>query len=93
MKIKSNCEHCNGTGESERKIKPGDILVAYDGSGMPNALRRLLFNGIDSNPPFKPVRVIKVVEHLIAVVPEYWSDGDKMRDDIFYNDEVNGATT
>jgi hypothetical protein len=81
MKIKDICKCC-GVG-SIRNLKEGDILTPLDGSGMPNGLHYVLFNGVGSNPPFKPVRVKKIEGDTLAVTPLHWDDVMQMRKERF----------
>ena len=55
MNIKYNCDACGGTGVIDRSPQVGDVLQPLDGSGFPNGLHPILFNG--TGIPFKPVRV------------------------------------
>ena len=73
MNIKVTCEQCGN--QTERPIKVGDIIRLGDGSGMPNGLHHVLFNGVGSYPLFKPVRVRRIEGSMLAVAPLYWEYG------------------
>ena len=82
MKIKTTCKECGN--ETTRELKVGDILTPTDGSGMPNKLHELLWNG-HSCSGFKPVKVVAISGYMIAVIPASWQDRDIRRSDIFDN--------
>lgn len=65
--MKITCKYCNGTGKVN--VKVGDIVTPRDGSGMPNGLHTILFNGIGSSPPFNPVKVLHIEGSALFVVP------------------------
>ena len=72
MEIKTTCNCCGNT--TTRQIKVGDTIELGDGSGMPNGLHHVLWNGVGSNPPFKPVRVVRVEGNTLAVIPLHWGN-------------------
>jgi len=73
MKVKQICKYC-GQPTSEVELKPGDIIKCHDGSGMNEALHRVTFLGNDKG--FKPLRILKIVGDMAAVVPLHWDDTD-----------------
>jgi hypothetical protein len=74
MEIRKTCEQCGGSGFITQQIKVGDIITLGDGSGMPNALHHILWNGVDKTVSFKPVRVLQVEGNMLAVQPLHWDD-------------------
>lgn len=72
MKIKKTCSECGET--TTKEIKVGDIITPRDGSGMPNGLHHVLWNGCGKDVPFKPVRVLQVEGNMLAVTPLHWDD-------------------
>ena len=61
------CKHCNGKGK--RSIQVGDIVTPQDGSGVPNGLHEIIFNGVGSDPPFSPVKVLHIEGNALFVLP------------------------
>ena len=101
MNIKQTCQHCGGNGFINTTIKVGDIIQPRDGSGMPNALHHLLWNGSDpcnkgrdlplpQNEAFKPVRVLSIEGDMLAVIPLHWDDRDIRHKEMF-DDKVYPA--
>jgi len=74
MKIERTCECCHGEGVVIDTVKVGDVITPNDGSGMPTGLHHVLWNGVDSAPPFKPVRVVRIEGDALAVVPLHWEN-------------------
>ncbi len=101
MKIEVTCKECGA--RHNREIKVGDVVKPYDGSGMPNALHHLLWNGsepcnkgrtlpLPSNEAFKPVRVLSIEGDMLAVIPLHWDNLDIRHQEMF-NDKVYPALT
>ncbi len=92
MEYVKTCNHCGGTGKITRELKVGDIIQPTDGSSMPNALHKILWNGhgvpscdlpLGAEKAFKPVRVLSIEGSLIAVVPVHWDDREIRHKEMF----------
>lgn len=92
MKIIRECFICGQKTESE--IQVGDVVKPYDGSGMPNGLHSILWNGagrrhlpLPQEEAFKPVRVVSIEGDMLAVVPFHWDkDRGTARKEEFSNE-------
>jgi hypothetical protein len=98
VRIEYQYDKCKGVAIS-RKIRVGDVIQPLDGSGMPNVLHTLLWNGVgiryqdlplSPETAFKPVRVLSIEGDMLAVVPLYWDNFDAKWKD-WRNDEVRAA--
>jgi len=93
MKFTVTCDKCNGKGVIERELRIGDIVTPCDGSAMPNALHKLLWNGhgrtdlpLLMNEAFKPVRVLAISGEFLGVTPASWTNRDTMMAERFRED-------
>jgi len=85
MEITETCKQCGGRGSITRQIEVGDIITPGDGSGMPNGLHHILWNGVSKAVPFKPVRVLQVEGNMLAVQPLHWDDKETRYREILDN--------
>ena len=91
MEISKKCDRCGGGGYIKREIKLGDVLVPHDGSGMPNALHKLTFNGTGKG--FKPVEVLAVSGEMLGVTPASWNNKETMLRERFEDDVYPAITS
>jgi len=90
MFIETKCKECGGTGKHRREIRVGDVVTPQDGSAMCNALHRILFNGVGSSPPFKPVRVVAIEGEMLGVVPVHWDNQQTYIDEMYHGEHPVG---
>lgn len=79
MNMGLKCQRCNGSGK--RQLSVGDIVTPRDGSGFPNGLHSILFQGTGEN--FKPVRVLSIQGNMLGVVPVHWDDKEIRHTELF----------
>jgi len=72
VKISRTCDKCQGTGKITRELSAGDIVVPRDGSGMPQGLHHVLWNGLGSIPSFNPVKILHIEGNAMFVTPVDW---------------------